>query len=124
MTWIVLKALSGLIAYDLLSPRGKFKTLRRLVARWKTADKKAPPETVGRVTHAVNLACMLYPKQVLCLQRASVTACLLRNQGVRAEMVLGAQKTPFAAHAWVEVDGRAINEKMNVQTRYAVWERC
>jgi len=39
-------------------------------------------------------------------------------------MVLGAQKFPFRAHAWVEVGGRAINERNNVQARYGVWERC
>ena len=39
-------------------------------------------------------------------------------------MVLGAQKLPFKAHAWVEVDGRPINERSNVQGTYAVWDRC
>ena len=39
-------------------------------------------------------------------------------------MVLGAQKLPFKAHAWVEVGGRAINERSNVQTIYVVWDRC
>ena len=31
---------------------------------------------------------------------------------------------PFKAHAWVEVDGRAVNERSNVQATYAVWDRC
>jgi len=39
-------------------------------------------------------------------------------------MVIGAQKLPFAAHAWVEVDGLAINENKDVQTLYGAWQRC
>ena len=38
-------------------------------------------------------------------------------------MILGAQKLPFKAHAWVEVNGRAINERSNIAT-YAIWDRC
>jgi hypothetical protein len=37
---------------------------------------------------------------------------------------LGAQTVPVKAHAWTEVDGKAINERRDVQRIYAVWERC
>ena len=124
MTLQFFQALFGLIAYDLILLAGKFKTVRRLVGRWKLANRKAPPERMDEIAQAVNLACIWYPKQVLCLQRASVTTCLMRGHGIAAEMVLGAQKTPFAAHAWVEVNGCAVNERSNVQAKYSVWERC
>jgi hypothetical protein len=39
-------------------------------------------------------------------------------------MVIGAVDRPFKAHAWVEVDGRAILEDRDVQSIYKVWERC
>lgn len=70
------------------------------------------------------LRCAWYPKQALCLQRSFVTTYLLRKHGIAAQMVLGAQKLPFKAHAWVEVDGRAINERSNAQATYAIWDRC
>jgi len=118
-------AFFGLIAYDMVLLAGKFKTVRGLVERWKvTAEKVRGDELAEQIAHAVNLACVWYPKQVLCLQRASVTTCLMRSHGIPAEMVLGAQKTPFAAHAWVEVNGCAVNERSNVQAKYTVWERC
>jgi hypothetical protein len=123
MTVLFLEALFGLIAYDLILVLGRFKRVRALVGRWKVAKRNASPELTDEIVDAVNLACVCYPKQVLCLQRAAVTACLMRSHGVAADMVLGAQKTPFAAHAWVEVQGRPINEKPNVQTKYTVWER-
>jgi transglutaminase superfamily protein len=124
MMLLFFQALFGLIAYDLMLLVGKFKTVRALVGRWKVADRNASPERMGQIAQAVNFACIWYPKQVLCLQRASVTTCLMRGHGIAAEMVLGAQKTPFAAHAWVEVNGYAVNERSNVQAKYTVWERC
>ena len=72
---------------------------------------------------AVNHACVWYPKRVLCLQRSAVTTCVLRNCGVPASMVMGAQTLPFKAHAWTEVDERPITNRA-VQTIYSVWERC
>lgn len=121
---LFLEAWFGLIAYDLILLAGKFKTVRALVARWKIANRKAPPARMDQIAQAVNLACIWYPKQVLCLQRASVTVCIMRSHGFSAKMVLGSQKTPFAAHAWAEIDGRAFNERLNVQAKYTVWERC
>jgi hypothetical protein len=56
--------------------------------------------------------------------RVYLTTYLLRKQGVDARMVLGAQKIPFQAHAWVEVNGHAVNERSDVQATYSVWDRC
>jgi hypothetical protein len=39
-------------------------------------------------------------------------------------MVIGAQQLPFKAHAWVEVDGRVVNDKQHVPEMYAVLNRC
>ena len=118
------QALFTLFAYDVLST---FAALRRFTRWSRTGRLPAAPagqDTIERVCMAVNYACIWYPKQALCLQRSFVTTYLLRKHGVAAHMVLGAQKLPFKAHAWVEVDGQAINERSNVQATYAVWDRC
>lgn len=39
-------------------------------------------------------------------------------------MVLGAQGTPFKAHAWVEVNGIVVNDKPYMSEIYAVLDRC
>src|SRR5258708_6667283 len=113
-----------LLAYDVLSSLCRFQTLYTMVKDWKVAGKSRGPDMIDRVCTAVNYACVWYPKQALCLQRSFVTTYILRKQGVSANLVLGAQKLPFKAHAWVEVEGRAINERSNVQATYAVWDRC
>jgi hypothetical protein len=121
---LFLRALFRLVAYDILSALYPFQTIYFKVKGWKTNSKNGVPGVIDRVCWAVNYACIWYPKQALCLQRSFVTTYLLRKHGVAAEMVLGAQKLPFKAHAWVEVDGQAINERSNVQATYAVWDRC
>jgi Transglutaminase-like superfamily len=120
---LVWSALIRLIAFDLVTGRS-FPRLHRVVRNWKVRAVTAPLGTTERVCDAVNHACIWYPKHVLCLQRSFVTTSLLRCRGVPARLVLGAQKTPFAAHAWVEVDGRAVNEDRDVAAVYAVWEKC
>src|SRR5205823_1201857 len=94
------------------------------VKGWKVANQTADQHKVHQVCAAVNYASVWYPKQVLCLQRSFVTTYLLRRCGVSAQMVLGAQKLPFRAHAWVEVDGQVVNERSNIQGIYGVWDRC
>lgn len=118
------KALLGLLAFDLLGLGRNFSKMHGLVSRWRVTPRTVPREAVDRVCRAVNYACIWYPKRVLCLQRSAVTTCLLRNCGVPAKMVVGAQNLPFKAHAWTEVDGRAINERRDVHRLYGIWERC
>lgn len=118
------EALFMLFAYDTLSSLYPFLTIYSKVKGWKTNSKTGGSGVVDRVCRAVNYACIWYPKQALCLQRSFVTTYLLRKHGIAAQMVLGAQKLPFKAHAWVEVDGLAINERSNVQATYAVWDKC
>lgn len=121
---LFLRALFTLFVYDILSMFCGFETIYSMVKNWTVASTTTAEDTINRVCMAVNYACIWYPKQALCLQRSFVTTYLLRKRGIAAHVVLGAQKLPFKAHAWVEVDGQAINERSNVQATYAVWDRC
>ena len=124
MTLLYCKAFLALLGFDLLGFGRNFNRLYRTVRDWPVASTVAQSDITGKVSRAVNYACAWYPKRALCLQRSAVTVCLLRSLGVTARMALGAQRLPFRAHAWVEVDGRAINERRDVQAKYAVWDRC
>lgn len=124
MRFLFWKSFFGLFAYDLLFLGGSFSRLHRIVRNWKVSEREPAPETADRVCDAMNRACVWYPKRAPCLQRSSVTTCLLRSCGVSAQMVIGAQKFPFKAHAWVEVSANPINERIDVRAIYGVWERC
>jgi hypothetical protein len=118
------KAFLALLTFELLGLGRHFGRMHRFVANWKISSRTNRSNAIEDVCTAVNYACIAYPKRILCLQRSAVTTCLLRSLGVPAQMVMGAQKMPFKAHAWTEVDGRAINERRDVKTIYGVWERC
>jgi hypothetical protein len=121
---LFIRAITVLLVYDILRIRCRFETIYTMVKRWRVAERDPEPGTIHRVCAAVDYACIWYPKQVLCLQRSFVTTYLLRCNGIRGQMVMGAQKLPFKAHAWVEVEGHAVNERSNVQATYTVWDRC
>jgi hypothetical protein len=122
---LFIQALCALLTYDVVRTCCPFETIYTMVRQWKVADKNGAAQVaLDRVCDAIDYACIWYPRQVLCLQRSFVTTYLLRKYGVDAWMVLGAQKIPFQAHAWVEVNGRVVNERSDVQATYSIWDRC
>lgn len=118
------KALLGLAVFDLFRFKNNFYRIYEFLRGWEVSAECGRADGTDQVCKAVNLACIWYPKRVLCLQRSFVTTCLLRQYGVPAQMVMGAQKFPFKAHAWTEVNGRPVNERRDVHRLYLVWERC
>lgn len=76
------------------------------------------------LTRAMDYACVLYLKRVLCLQHSCATTLLLRRHGWKAQLVIGAQIVPLASHAWVEIDGAVVNDKPYMAAIYQVLERC
>jgi len=124
MSLLVLKAYLKLIHFDLYLARGNFAALYNKVRVYPIAKKSPTPDAVERICHAVDMACIWYWKEALCLQRSAAAACLLKKYGVPAQMVIGAQQMPFKAHAWVEVDGRVVNDKPYTPEMYAVLDRC
>jgi Transglutaminase-like superfamily len=124
MSFLVLKAYLKLIHFDLYLARGNFATLCNKVRRYPLGKVAAPPDAAERICAAIDMACIWYWREALCLQRSAATACLLKKYGVQAQMVIGAQQTPFKAHAWVEVSGRVVNDKPYTPEMYAVLDRC
>jgi len=124
MSFLVLKAYSKLILFDLYLARGNFAALYEKVRKYAIGKRSPAPDVVERICSAVDMACIWYWKEALCLQRSAATACLLKKYGVPAQMVIGAQQMPFKAHAWVEVDGRVVNDKPYTPEMYAVLDRC
>lgn len=124
MSLLVPRAYLMLIHFHFYLVRGDFSMLYKSVRN--TQPRKAPSihDAVERICAAVDMACIWYWKEVLCLQRSAVTACLLKRYGVPAQMVIGAQQIPFRAHAWVEVNGRVVNDKPYAPEMYGVLDRC
>jgi len=113
-----------LILFDLYLGRRNFAALYDKVRNYPVGTQAPASRAVEQICSAVDMACIWYWKEVLCLQRSAATACLLKRYGVPAQMVIGAQHMPFRAHAWVEVDGRVVNDKPYTPEMYAVLDRC
>jgi hypothetical protein len=124
MSSLFLKAYLALLRFDLYLARRNFAGLYSKVRNCPAQERTQDSNTVERILSAVDMASIWYWKEVLCLQRSAATAWLLKQDGVRAEMVIGAQQMPFKAHAWVEVEGRVVNDKPYMREIYAVLDRC
>ena len=124
MSFLILKAYLNLIRFDLYLARGNFGALYEKVSNYPVRKTTPAPDAVECICSAVDMACIWYWKEALCLQRSAATSCLLKRHGIFAQMVIGAQRLPFKAHAWVEVDGRVVNDKPYVAEMYAVLNRC
>ena len=123
MRLLRLQAYVHLIVFDLYLARGNFEALYKRVRLYPRNRRTSSEDNVKRICDAVDMACIWYWKRALCLQQSAATACLLKQHGVQAQMVVGAQQIPFKAHAWVEVDGRVVNDTPYMLEMYAVLDR-
>jgi hypothetical protein len=124
MSFLIFEAYLNLILFDFYLARSNFAAIYDKVRNYPVGKTTPPPDAVECICSAVDMACIWYWKEALCLQRSAVTSCLLKSHGIVAQMVIGAQRLPFKAHAWVEVDGRVVNDKPYVPEMYAVLDRC
>jgi hypothetical protein len=124
MNFLILKSYLWLIIFDFHLSYGSFQGLYRKVLSFPVSRKSPSPNLIETLCSAIDVACIWYPKKVLCLQRSAATAYLLKQYGIPARLVIGAQQMPFKAHAWVEVEGRIVNDKPYMPEIYAVLDRC
>ena len=129
MRFLFWRAFFLVMFYDMLLARDDFPGIHRRVQKYPIG-KKSPADEVeveairDSICGALNNACVWYPRRAECLQRSAVLTCLMRAYGLPAEMVIGTQKLPFRAHAWVELNGRVVNDKQDVPQLYAEIARC
>lgn len=103
--------------YEVIRRFGGFYARHKIIREWPIANTRRRQEgaDVPVLCEVVHAAAVWYPKQTLCLQKASVTTSLLRQHGIPADMKIGVRKQPFHAHAWVEVDGQVVGDHQNVR---------
>lgn len=78
----------------------------------RRASLSRGPEEFARIKAGEIAAVAGYlPFAVRCLPRSLMLAMLLRRRSIPAELCLGAKADQmFDAHAWVELDGKPVNE--------------
>jgi hypothetical protein len=78
-----------------------------------------------RAARSVRRAAHFGPWPGNCLSQSLTLWTLLRRQGIQADLFVGVRFAgdPLNAHAWVEHDGVALNERPGVRERYTAFER-
>jgi hypothetical protein len=122
MTLLLFRAYLLLLWFETAIARGQFNTVYRRVRDCRVRPSSASSGS-SDARAAINTACVLYFKQVECLQRSAALVCLLRQLGTPAQLVIGAQQLPFRAHAWVEVNGAVVNDSPPSVQLYGVLDR-
>lgn len=82
--------------------------VRRLAGN--ESGEETAPEVIENVMRRVISASSFYPGRSECLEQSLVAYVLLRRRRVPVQLRLGVQPYPFHAHAWIELNNRAIGE--------------
>lgn len=82
--------------------------------RWYTHSRELRQvdlDVIVRISEDVARAAAFYPGRARCLEQSIVLYFCLLKQGGNAQLRIGVQPYGFLAHAWVEYEGRPINER-------------
>jgi hypothetical protein len=118
--WLVCQAWMQLARYDVIHALFGFRGITTWLTRQQARTRCPGSHEDRAICDAVLTASCLYWKSVLCLQRSVCTAALLRKRGVPARCVIGYRPVPFLSHAWVEIDGRVVNDSAAYQQRLVI----
>jgi hypothetical protein len=122
-TLLYARVLWELTRYDLLFACRGLRGVRPRPSRRAPVHGAGSAEIESEIVEAMRSVAPFYWKPIRCLQRSIVTARLMRQHGVLAEVVIGYRAAPFFSHAWVEVAGRVANDSPMYQRRLQVLER-
>lgn len=117
--WLVIRALGELARFDILYAWRGFAAIEQELKRHPVSPTDRS-DLEGFVCDALALACSIYFKPVLCLQRSVCAVRLLRDCGRNAKLVIGYRPLPFLSHAWVEIDGRVIRDSPGYQRQMQI----
>jgi len=84
------------------------------------ATEQDPQEPSARLIWCVDAAANNHLVPMRCLERSLTGQRMLRKRGIDAELKIGVQKQgpELEAHAWLELDGRPLNEPEAIGKRY------
>jgi|SRR5690348_10678696 transglutaminase superfamily protein len=117
---LAIRAFIHLVRYDVSNTVFGFSRIHKQVAARKVAARMPGSGMESAICDAVALAACFYWRPVLCLQRSVAATLLLRKYGIDGKLVIGYRPSPFFSHAWVEVEGRVVNDSPGYKARLQV----
>ncbi|WP_165380322.1 lasso peptide biosynthesis B2 protein [Candidatus Finniella inopinata] len=116
---LVIKSFYLLLKVHRVIKRDKIKGILSLL---QTVESKIPRFSYSKseeLSAAVEAASFFYPKKTMCLAFAATLALLHKKQGLNCDFVIGVQNLPFYAHAWVQVQGKVVNDREELNIKLA-----
>jgi hypothetical protein len=118
---LLLRAWLALLGVDLGVRLASFDAVQRFIdAHPKRGGANSPERLQRFVRHAARH----HLWKMACLPQALALRGLLAREGVSSAVVIGVRKEGNAleAHAWVELDGKALGEPADVRERFQVMQ--
>ena len=77
-----------------------------------------------RTSRLINRAARIVFRRESCLERSIMLWHVLRRKGIKSDIKIGVStgRPGLQAHAWVEIDGKAINEIPHVKKKFAAFD--
>lgn len=103
-----------------------YRALCWVVRHFPTIGRRAPESVtqyVDALSSAIDRVTPFAAFRTYCLARSAAQVCLFRSFGISATLMIGVQQFPFAAHAWVDVNGTALPDPFEFAENYAVLDR-
>jgi hypothetical protein len=82
-------------------------------------NEELSADVVESIAHSVATAAAFFPGRARCLEQSLVLYYVLRRSHAAARFRMGVQPYGFQSHAWVEYQGRPINERGEALLRLA-----
>lgn len=104
-----------------------FKSLNKWLSHFDSSEVNSQPADwaiIDEIVQSVR-ACSRYVPYASCLTQALAARTLLQMKGQSSRLKIGVRKdedAKFAAHAWIEIDGRIIIGKPGRRQQYLVLE--
>jgi len=131
--WQVLQAIALLplttLGLKVFGFKGCFKRLSQLAERVAKPPPVNKAKAARQTKKVMRLAVKLGPYKGACLSRSLTQWWLLRRQGIESELRIGVRKSTepdkseIEIHAWLEYQGKPLNELRKKRKDFAVFEK-
>ncbi len=107
---MTLRALRYLLYWDWSVRVRSFERVCQTVRQYPIRKYISDPVEIAQIVNALASVSIWYFKRVLCYQRSCCLVWMLRDAGIPANLVIGAQQWPPRTHAWVTVGDEVVGD--------------
>ncbi len=107
---MILRALRCLLYWDWSVRVRSFDRVCEMVRQYPIRKDVSHQLEIAQIANALASVSIWYFKRVLCYQRSCCLVWMLRDAGIAANLVIGAQQWPPRTHAWVTVGDEVVGD--------------